>query len=86
METVSILNHYKHLCSFFLEESATKLTKSFKSLLKEVLILYMVIPGRINFLQLGRYGLSCESRFRGNYSREFDWLSAVVNYCVANSH
>ncbi len=30
METVSILNHYKNLCSSFLKESATKLTKSLK--------------------------------------------------------
>ena len=40
----------------------------------ETLILYMVIPGRINFLQLGRYGKSCEQRFRQNFSRDFDWL------------
>ncbi len=75
METVSILNHYKDLCSSFLEESATKLTKSFKSFIVETFILYLVIPGRINFLQLGRYGDSCEGRFRRNYSADFDWLS-----------
>ncbi len=34
----------------------------------------MVIPGRINFLQLGRYGKSCEQRFRQNFSKDFDWL------------
>ncbi|WP_298648584.1 transposase, partial [uncultured Proteiniphilum sp.] len=39
----------------------------------ETLILYMVIPGRINFLQLGRYGKSCEQRFRQNFSKDFDW-------------
>jgi len=40
----------------------------------ETLILYLVIPGRINFLQLGRYGKSCEQRFRQNFSKDFDWL------------
>ncbi|SFU44072.1 hypothetical protein SAMN05216364_10121, partial [Porphyromonadaceae bacterium KHP3R9] len=36
----------------------------------ETLILYLVIPGRINFLQLGRYGKSCEQRFRQNFSKD----------------
>ncbi len=35
----------------------------------------MVIPGKINFLQLGRYGKSCEQRFRHNFAKSFDWLS-----------
>jgi hypothetical protein len=41
----------------------------------ETSILYRVISGRINFLQLGRYGKSCEQRFRENFSKDFDWLS-----------
>ena len=40
----------------------------------ETLILYLVIPGRINFLQLGRYGKSCEQRFRQNFSMDLDWI------------
>ncbi|MCW1736193.1 hypothetical protein [Anaerorudis cellulosivorans] len=39
----------------------------------QTFILYPVIPGRINFLQLGRYGKSCEQRFRRNFSKDFDW-------------
>lgn len=40
----------------------------------EIFILYLVIPERINFLQLGRYGRSCEQRFRQNFSKNFEWL------------
>lgn len=40
----------------------------------EALILYIIIPGRINLLQMGRYGKSCEQRFRQNFSKDFDWL------------
>ena len=40
----------------------------------ETLVLYIIIPGRINFLQMGRYGTSCEQRFRQNFSKDFDWL------------
>jgi len=74
MKRTSILNQYKGICSDILSEMTTKLRKSFKTLFMETLILYMVIPGRINFLQLGRYGRSCEQRFRQNFSKDFDWL------------
>ena len=42
----------------------------------ETLILYAVIPRRINFLQMGRYGTSCEQRFRQNFSKDFDWMKS----------
>jgi len=74
MDKTSILNQYRGICSDVLGELATKLNKSFKSFLMETFILYLVIPGRINFLQLGRYGKSCEQRFRQNFSKDFDWL------------
>ncbi len=53
MDRTSILNQYRGICSDVLGELTTKLNKSFKSFLMETLILYLVIPGRINFLQLG---------------------------------
>lgn len=74
MEKISILNQYKSICSDILNSFNVKLHKSFKSLLMETLLLYMIIPGRINFLQLGRYGRSCEQRFRQNFSKDFDWI------------
>lgn len=74
MDKTSILNQYRGLCGDVLIELTTKLNKSFKSFLMETLILYLVIPGRINFLQLGRYGKSCEQRFRQNFSKDFDWM------------
>ncbi|SFL63246.1 hypothetical protein SAMN05216357_1381, partial [Porphyromonadaceae bacterium KH3CP3RA] len=63
MDKTSILNQYRGICGDVLIELTTKLNKSFKSFLMETFILYLVIPGRINFLQLGRYGKSCEQRF-----------------------
>ena len=70
----SVLNQYRDICSDVFNELTTKLNKRFKSFLMETFILYLVIPGRINFLQLGRYGKSCEQRFRQNFSKDFDWL------------
>lgn len=39
-----------------------------------MMILYMVIPRKINFTQMGRYSDSCEQRFRQLYERNFDWM------------
>jgi len=75
MDNTSILNQYRDICSDVLNKLTTKLNKSFKSFLVETLILYIIIPGRINFLQMGRYDKSCEQRFRQNFSKDFDWLS-----------
>ena len=41
-------------------DSGAKLSKSFEKMIIEVLILYMVIPGKINFTQLGRFGMHGE--------------------------
>ena len=73
MKRISLLDQYRGICNDVLCEMTTKLNKSFKTFLMETLILYMVIPGRINFLQLGRYGKSCEQRFHQNFSKDFDW-------------
>lgn len=45
---------------------------------------YKIIPGRINFLQLGRYGRFGKQRYRQQFGHKFDWLS--FNACLAKSH
>ena len=50
----------------------------------EVLLLYLIIPGRINFLQLGRYGKYSEQRYRQQFEAGFDWLS--FNSSLVKSH
>lgn len=54
--------------------NTTKLRKSFKSAIIIALILYMVIPRKINFKQMGRYSTSGEQRFRQLFERDFDWM------------
>lgn len=55
-------------------KSTAKVRKSFKTAVIITLILYMVIPRKINFKQMGRYSQSCEQRFRQSFEREFDWV------------
>lgn len=37
--------------------------------------LILTHTGRLNFTQMARCGRSCESRFRQNFRKSFDWLS-----------
>lgn len=47
----------------------------------EVLLLYLIIPGRVNFLQLGRCGKQC---YRQQFTVGFDWL--FFNSTLVKSH
>ena len=50
------LDQYLELINSVLLKSAVKLNKWREKFMLEVLLLYLIIPGRINFLQPGRYG------------------------------
>ena len=50
----------------------------------EVLLLYLIIPGRVNFLQQSRYGKYGEQRYRQQFQVVFDWLS--FNSSLVESH
>ena len=55
--------------------SIKSVNASFRSFFLEAMTLVLTIKGRINFLQLAGYGKSCESRFRQNFRKPFDWLA-----------
>lgn len=67
------LDRYEDIVTDALKSSA-KVRKNFKTAVIITLILYMVIPRKINFKQMGRYSQSSEQRFRQSFEREFDWL------------
>ena len=46
-----------------------------RTFLLEILILFLSIRGRINFLQLARYGKYKEQRYRQQFEKRFDFLS-----------
>ena len=47
------LDQYMDIFKDAVEDSAAKITKSFEKILIEVIILFMVIPRKINFTQMG---------------------------------
>lgn len=46
-----------------------------KDFITETLILFLCIKGRINFLQLARYGKHKEQRYRQQFEKQFDFLT-----------
>lgn len=58
------LDPYIAIINTALLKSVVKINKWREKFMLEVLLLYLIIPGRINFLQLGRYGRYGEQRYR----------------------
>ena len=77
------LDQYMDIFKDAVEDSAAKLTKSFEKILIEVIILFMVIPRKINFTQMGRYGSYVEQTYRNAFglkkSKCIDWLKLNVS-------
>lgn len=46
-----------------------------RDFLLEIFMLYLVIPGRINFKQMSRYSHYCEQRFRNQFKEKFDFMT-----------
>ena len=77
------LDQYLEIINSLLIKSSVKINKWHENFMLEVLLLYLIIPGRINFLQLGRYGHFREQRYRQQFGHKFDWLS--FNAALAES-
>ena len=77
------LDQYMDIFKDAVEDSAAKLTISFEKILIKVIILFMVIPRKINFTQMGRYGSHVEQTYRNAFglkkSKSIDWLKLNVS-------
>ena len=72
--TVKPLTQLREIVSKALS-SQTNLGKSFRTFFIETMELYLTNKGRNNFTTMAKLGKSCESRFRQNFRKAFDWLS-----------
>jgi len=75
MTIPAIYDLYSKIILEALSVSQIKLNKCRRDFMIEIFMLYLSIPSRINFLQLGRYGLHGEQRYRRQFEREFDFFS-----------
>ena len=82
------LDLYTGICKEAIVDSAAKLSKSFEKVIIEVLLLYMIIPGKINFTQMGKYGRHGEQCYRQNFgrlrSKSLNWLRFNVSFASLN--
>ena len=75
MTRESILMQYQSECLETLK-SVADIRKPFEKVFMDAMKLFMAIPGRINFLQMGRYGKFSEQTYRNHFVNEsFDWFS-----------
>lgn len=69
MTKESLLMQYQSECRNALE-SAVNISKSFQKVFMDAMKLFMAIPDRINFLQMGRYGCFSEQTYRNNFEND----------------
>ena len=75
MAIPAIYDLYSNIILEALSVSKIKLNKCRRDFMIEIFMLYLSIPSRINFLQLGRYGRFGEQRFRRQSEQGFDFFS-----------
>lgn len=84
MKLSAALDQYKGICLEAIKNLTTfsdKLKKDvplgnrMKHLIVEILLLHMVLPRKINFTQMERYGSHTEKTYRQNHLVHVDWLS-----------
>lgn len=75
MQITELLDQYKTFAKAALSfAGGAKLNKSIRNNIIEILLLIMVIPRKINFLQLERYGTRGEQAYRHTFERQPDWM------------
>ena len=79
--TSAIYSLYENIILNAIESAKIKINKCRKHFMLEIFMLYLSIPGRINFLQLERYSQHGEQRFRRQFEDKFDFFSFNTALC-----
>lgn len=66
-------------------DKMSKINKWQYDFVTEVLILFMSIKGRVNFLQLGRYSDFGEQHFRNQFEKEFNFLNFNIDLSLEHA-
>lgn len=76
---------YYNILIYSILEKQTRISKWRRDFFCEVFWLFLSISGRINFMQLGRYGKHGEQRYRQQFEKSFDFLTFNKNMVLANA-
>ena len=89
MSTPAIYDLYSKIIPDALSVSKIKLNKCRRDFMIEIFMLYLSIPSRINFLQLGRYCRFGEQHLRGQFEQGFDFFgfnkalsNGILCHCI----
>ena len=83
MTKETLLMQYQSECLSALK-SVANIQKPFEKTFMDTMKLFMAIPDRINFLQLGRYGCFSEQTYRNLFEHEtFDWFAFNGSFLYA---
>ena len=76
------LDQYTDICTEAINVSGAKLTKRFQKVLLDVILLTVIITGKKNFTQFGRFGKFTEQTYRNLFGRKrfesINWLKLNV--------
>jgi hypothetical protein len=71
----AIFNTYSEIILTALTTAKLQINKRRRNFMLDIFLLYLSIPGRINFLQSGRYSRRGEQSYRRQFEEPFDFLS-----------
>ena len=77
------LRDFEELLSAKLEK-VSGINNSCKQFMIHIIVLYMYLRGRYNFMNMERYGSYSEKSYRNHFSEKFDFMS--FNKIVVEEH
>lgn len=69
----SPLNQFSNVCQVALK-AIPGINKAFKDFLTNTLLMFALLPRKVNFTQLEIYGNYCEKTYRLGFSKHFEWV------------
>ena len=70
----SPLNQFSDVCQRALK-AFPGINKAFKNFLTDTLLMFALLPRKVNFTQLEIYGKYCEKSYRSGFSKHFEWVN-----------
>ena len=84
MNVLTILKDFTYRCESIFENTTTSMSKRFLSWLILTIRTVALIPGKINFTRLSRYGGRTAKTFASNFKASVDWIK--VNTGIAREN
>lgn len=78
MNVLAILRDFTFRCKSVFENTTTKMSKRFLNWLTLTIRTVALIPGRINFTRLSRYGGRTAKTFASNFKASVDWMNVNI--------